>query len=426
MAITITQQPNNSLGLKRAYEPLLYKVEVSTIGTAAPIVVAFCVIDGQPFGQPAQITHTSQTPTLEYVFEYDPKLTLQSYYNNQQSWGALNAQTDKTPILPTSASTGFYKRGNLVVQFIAHEQIPPSNMLKPTDTVTSNSLQTFNAAANSYSSINIAPFTYPAQWLHNYRKIGTTQIAEAFTINGGNNHFLTYYCQGDKNESLEIKLFDINNALISTHFLNLDQTVGTNRLRRLGVGVANLNNALSTDWRGVPPTQPLITNAVSYYEVRSVVTDAGLNVVNVFTFPFRLYVTNSCDQVQLFFCNEYGADDVILFKKNDVEIEYANNNQDYNSPFLTFPTAQTRGITTASSFAQTIYRLKGFFQQNRLDQLRELWASANIALLFPNETNYIMVTKLDNSAMVLKPARNGGVEFEINLVKSTIDNSQRN
>jgi len=368
VAITITQQPNNSLGLKRAYEPLLYKVEVSTIGTAAPIVVAFCVIDGQPFGQPAQIAHTSQTPTLEYVFEYDPKLTLQSYYGNQQSWGALNAQTDTTPILPTNASTGFYKRGELVVEFIAHEQIPPSNSLEITDDVTSLPLTALNASALSSSVQDLTPFLqYPAEWFHNYTRVSNIQRAAAYTRDGGNNFFLTYYCAGNKDESLEIKLYDFSGALISTHFLNLDQSDGSvQRLRRLGVGVANINNALSGAWRGTPPTQPLLTSSCFYYQVRVVETDALLNVVNPYTKFFRFYISDRCEQIQVFYCNEFGADEVILFDYKDCEISYSNENTTYNNPILAFPTPALRGATTATASGTTLYRLSGCFAKIKL------------------------------------------------------------
>lgn len=429
MAIVIKSQPIAALGIVRAYEPMLYAVGITTLGTAPPALLAYVEIDGVAFGSPSVITPTEQLlPSGEYLFYYDPKLIIQSYFDNEQSWGAINAQTNKVEPLPNKSNTGFSKECVFEVYFIAYEQIPPSTSLEATDAAIGNPLQAFNGRATSYSTQNTNPyFSYPAQWLHNYSRISlNTQRADAFVRNGGNNFFLSYYCQGNKDEALRIRLYDFNSTLISTYFLDLNQTDDSiNRIRQLGVGVANINNAAPADWKGGAPTQPLITNAVYYYEVDVVWTDAMLSILQIITRPFRFFVTDTCDQIQLFYCNEFGAMDVVLFKYNDCTFSYKNENQNYRNPILSFPTPALRGLTTTNSTGQTLFNLKGLFAQNRMNQLRELWHSPNIAILLPNSSSFIMVVKADDTEMVIKPARNGRVEFEINLIQSTVDNSQR-
>lgn len=426
MAITIIQQPTG-IGIKRAYEPMLYKVGVITAGTAEPVVLAILVVDGSPFGEPTQISPQEFTAG-QYVFYYDPKILLQDYFNNEQSWGAINTQTNKINPAPNEANTGFSKSCIFTINFIALEQIPPNSYLAPTDNIVSNVLQAYNAKATSASVENTSDyFSLPAQWLHNYSRLNAnTQKADAFTDNGGNNFFLTYYTAGNKDESLEIKLYDFNGVLISTNFLDLQQTDNSvNRFRRLGVGVANINNAAPADWKGAAPTQPLITDAVYYYTVRVVYTDNSLNITNIITHPFRFYLINSCPQIQVFNCNEFGFDDVFLFKYRDCEIQYSNENQNYNNPILDFPSPAQRGTTTAIAAGQKTFILRGQFAQSRAKQLSELWASPNIAILLPNETEYIMVVKANDSSMIFKPANGGRIQFEITLIQSVLDNSQR-
>jgi hypothetical protein len=427
MGIFILQAPTPASSALRAYEPMLYKLNIITAGTAPPAMLAALFINGQPFGQPAVFSHQEFDLLLEYIFYYDPKEAIKLYFQNEQSWGAINAQTSTTLPVADAANTGFYKKCFFEVQFFAYEQIPPSNSLEITDDVTSPELVAFNASALSSSKQDLTPFLqYPAEWFHNYTRVSNIQRAAAYTRDGGNNFFLTYYCAGNKDESLEIKLYDFSGALISTHFLNLNQSNGSvQRLRRLGVGVANINNALSGAWRGTPPTQPLLTSSCFYYQVRVVETDALLNVVNPYTKFFRFYISDRCEQIQVFYCNEFGADEVILFDYKDCEISYSNENTTYNNPILAFPTPALRGATTATASGTTLYRLSGIFAPNRAEQLKQLWISPNIALLLPNETQYRKVVKADNNEMITKRINDGRIEFEINLIASVIDNSQR-
>jgi hypothetical protein len=269
MSIVIIEKPTPAASVLRAYEPMLYKVGITTIGTAAPALLAFVLINGQPFGQPVTLSFTEieTSPAVRYIFYYDPKLIIQSYFGNEDNWLSINAQTSTSLPAPNQANTGFAKKCVFTVTFVAYEEIPPATSLAPTDTVVSLPLTSFNAAAYPTSIKNLTPFfQYPAEWANNYPKLNAdTKKATAYTSNGGNNFFLAHHSQGNKDECLEITLYDFSGALVGTHFLKLEQSNGSvERFRNLGVGVANINNASAGAWRGTPPTQPMLFFTTKY------------------------------------------------------------------------------------------------------------------------------------------------------------------
>jgi hypothetical protein len=433
MAISILNQPTNLSGIFRAYEPLVYRVGVSGV-TNAPVCKAQLYINNVLYGAAQTATHIIyDSNTNTYLFKFDATALIRDYPDNEATWGALNAQTSTTVPNATDANTGFYEKMVFYFVFTEYIIIPPNPRLQQGDSVTSDAKEAVNARADTTTG-SLYPYVgvFPSLWLTNAPLLATTSIKE---IELTQSDFLSYYSQGANNPFAEIaKITTYNSALslINTYYIDVNSPANNNRLRRVGTGSTNINNTPSAQFLS-PPIFPIINNNVYYYEVSIIFYDKVNNIsLGNLTRVCRYYLKKSCEKIQLFYTNEFGADDNLSFKLDNSSIDYENEQSEYTAPiFNVIPRQDMRGSQTINSNSTQFFTLNGSFPEQEIKRIKECWNSPNLAIVLPdNPTQYIKVVNAKTGQIRIQNSDEDGggnnITVEFVLQQSAKDFSHEN
>lgn len=432
MAITIVSQPN--LGYPyRAYQPLVYLVNITSVSNP-PTCKAQLYVNGVAYGAAQTATHIDYDGGLgAFKFKFDATALLRDYTDNEETWGSLDAQTATVAPLPKEANTGYYKRMLFYFEFTEYIITPPDGTSEIGGSVTSNVRQAINAKADT-SSVSIYDYAgfFPSLFLTNAPRVGTKSIKE---IGLTQSDFLTYYSQGTNGrflEMAEVTTYDDSGALIATYYINVDTAVAdANRLRRVGFGPTNLNNTPALQF-STPPTFPIITDSVYFYEVRIVyVRKIGFVVLGDLTHYCRYYLTDTCEQLRVFYNNEFGSDDGLNFSLETTAETYENQQTGYSVPIVDIiPTVSDRGSQILNSSATRGFVLRGKFDPDEKPRIKELLNSPNLAVVSPDRpTEYIKVVNVKTGNNVIKNSTEDGsvfIDVELTLEQSAKDFSHQN
>ncbi len=210
---------------------------------------------------------------------------------------------------------------------------------------------------------------------------------------------------------MELKTYTANGILIDTYTLtnpyNSAPSPDLAKYRNLAIGVGprNLNTIV---WDGSPvPTQPVIDDTVSYYEITFLVTDSPRDPISV-TKTFK--IDTRCSKFKnyrLWWLNRLGEFDSYNFNlkhKRKVEV---NRNQ-YTTPFANTYSVGDRGKGVVSVEANEAYTVtSNWMSEDEALWLEELFTSPEVRLY----TKTLNETVLELTGLLHNPS--GYADFDI-------------
>jgi hypothetical protein len=423
MAITILSEPDNGEPVVRAYQPLIYRVQADLVGINPIKLKATVYIGGQNIAE-FFVSH-NYYDGLYYYFLVNIQAYIENYFNNSVVFTGYGNGNVNSFIPPDNVTTpAFLQRCDFQLELETQAADTVfGGYYGLGDNVISNIQNAINATMRDRDKANLSSevTVLPTNWLTNYQNTN----GQVVRLSRTNEHIsLCYYSTGDTREGLRVRTYDVSGGLLQLGYINLGQSFqAVQRVRRLLVGVANINNTAGLYWVGTPVvigsnvhryTLEVIDNYTLPVNLQQEITKTATVIVN----------NDKCEGVKLWFLNAWGCDEWVEFES--VEIDYEPTQTNYRANTDTFIRPNERGKTTLNSFAQRSVRLRKEYTENEAEfnQLQELVNSPVLFLTYPN--NFLLNAVTIREGSIAYEQRNSINEINLLVDFANLDLSQTN